>query len=65
MHVSVSTLTSLHLLTNYPPLGMWVWSFPILISLSALYTKQHFFYDLIPGALVGLVAFKAYLFIYA
>jgi membrane-associated phospholipid phosphatase len=64
MHVSVSTLTSLHLLTNYPPLGLWVCAFPALIALSALYTKQHFFLDLIPGAIVGWIAFEAYLFIY-
>lgn len=64
MHVSVSTLTSLHLITNYPPLGLWIWSFPVLIALSALYTKQHFFLDLIPGAIVGWIAFKAFLLIY-
>jgi membrane-associated phospholipid phosphatase len=65
MHVSVSTLTSLHLLTNFPSLGLWIWAFPALIALSALHTKQHFFLDLIPGALVGWIAFEAFLIIYA
>jgi membrane-associated phospholipid phosphatase len=64
MHVSVSTLTSLHLLLNYPPIGLWIWLFPISIGLSALYTKQHFFLDLIPGAIVGWLAFKVFLVIY-
>jgi membrane-associated phospholipid phosphatase len=65
MHVSVSTLTSLHLLTNFPSLGLWIWAFPALIALSALHTKQHFFLDLIPGAIVGWIAFEAFLIIYA
>ncbi|HEY5509513.1 MAG TPA: phosphatase PAP2 family protein [Prolixibacteraceae bacterium] len=64
MHMSVSTLTSFHLATNCPPLGLWIWSFPVLIAFSALYTKQHFFLDLIPGAIVGWIAFETYLFIY-
>lgn len=65
MHVSVSTLTSLHLAMNYPAIGPWIWLFPLLIALSALYTKQHYFMDLVPGALVGWLAFKVFLMIYA
>lgn len=65
MHVSVSTLTSLHLAMNYPAIGPWIWLFPVLIALSALFTKQHYFLDLVPGALVGWVAFRLFLMIYA
>jgi len=53
MHVSVATLTSCHLLENLPSLGMWVWLFPILIAISAVKTKQHYLYDLVPGAMLG------------
>jgi len=60
MHVSVAMLTALHLLYNAPFLGAWVFSFPILISLSALYTKQHYFMDLIPGAILGWAVFEVY-----
>jgi membrane-associated phospholipid phosphatase len=64
MHMSVSSLTAMHLLMNYPVLGYYVFSFPILIALSALYTKQHFFMDLIPGVLLGLAVFKLFEYIY-
>lgn len=57
MHVSVATLTSCHLLQNMPFLGLWVWSFPILIAISAVFTKQHYFKDLIPGAILGFAAY--------
>lgn len=64
MHVSVSTLTAMHLQLNFPFLGSWVWTFPVLIALSALYTKQHYVHDLLPGALVGYGVFHAFLAIY-
>ncbi len=64
MHVSVATLTALHLMTNLPVLGLWPLLFPILIAFSALYTKQHYVADLIPGALLGWFAFHIHLLMY-
>ena len=64
MHVSVAMLTSLHILNNYPGIGLGILSFPLLIALSALYTKRHYFLDLIPGALLGWGVFKIFQFIY-
>ena len=59
MHVSVAVLTAYHLQSS--PLGPWVWAFPVLIAVSCLFTKQHYLADLPPGALVGWLAWKAYL----
>jgi len=64
MHVSVATLTSLHLLYGIPQLALWVWLFPLLIALSALYTKQHYFYDIFPGVVLGWFAFKIFLWMW-
>jgi membrane-associated phospholipid phosphatase len=58
MHVSVATLTSLHLL---PHLGALVFLFPVLIAMSCVFTKQHYLVDLPPGALLGWAAHAAYL----
>lgn len=65
MHVSVSTLTALHLQTNMDGVGNWIFLFPVLIGVSALYTKQHYFLDLIPGAVLGWGVFEIYLKLYA
>jgi len=56
MHVSVATLTALHL---HPSLGTAVLSFPVLIALSCLFTKQHYIADVPAGAALGWVAFHA------
>lgn len=64
MHVSVAMLTALHIANNQPLFSPWVFSFPIIIALSSLYTKRHYFLDIIPGALLGLVVFKIYGLIY-
>jgi len=64
MHVSVSVLTTLHLINNAPYLRPGIWLFPLLISISALYTKQHYFFDLIPGALLGWIVFQMFRWIY-
>jgi membrane-associated phospholipid phosphatase len=60
MHISVSTLTSLHLMANIDGVGTWIFIFPILIGFSALYTKQHFFLDLLPGAVVGWFSYQVF-----
>jgi membrane-associated phospholipid phosphatase len=57
MHVSVAMLTALHL---YSSLGPWVVTFPFLIALSCLFTKQHYVIDLPAGAALGWVAFHAF-----
>jgi membrane-associated phospholipid phosphatase len=57
MHVSVATLTALHLL---PHLGLWGWLFPALIATSCLFTKQHYVADLPAGAALGWAAFRAF-----
>ena len=57
MHVSVATLTALHLL---PAVGAWVFAFPILIALSCLFTKQHYLIDLPAGAMLGWVSFLCF-----
>jgi membrane-associated phospholipid phosphatase len=54
MHTSVATLTALHL---YPSLGVGSWSFPVLIGLSCLFTKQHYLIDLPAGAALGWFVF--------
>lgn len=57
MHVSVATLTALHL---YPNLGLWTLAFPALIALSCLFTKQHYVIDIPAGAALGWVTFHIF-----
>ncbi|MBI5770998.1 MAG: phosphatase PAP2 family protein [Verrucomicrobia bacterium] len=57
MHVSVATLTTLHLL---PQLGPWAWLFPVLIAVSCLFTKQHYVIDLPAGAALGWAVYEVY-----
>ena len=57
MHVSVATLTALHL---YPSLGAWTVSFPVLIGLSCLFTKQHYLIDIPAGAALGWVTYHVF-----
>ena len=60
MHMSVATLTAMHL---WPHLGAWTMLFPGLIALSCVFTKQHFLIDLPAGAALGWLVFKAYQFV--
>lgn len=60
MHVSVAVLTALHIGANAPALSPWIFAFPILIALSALYTKQHYLADLPAGAILGWLVFEGY-----
>lgn len=64
MHVSVAMLSAMHFMMSSYNLGLWPLLFPITIGLSALYTKQHYIADLLPGALLGWVAFQIHLFMY-
>lgn len=55
MHTSVAMLTALHLA---PQLGGWAYTFPVLIALSCLFTKQHYVLDLPAGAVLGWLVFQ-------
>ena len=57
MHTSVAVLTAMHLV---PHLGMWAWSFPVLIAASCVFTKQHYVVDLPAGAGLGWVVFQLF-----
>jgi len=57
MHTSMATLTALHLQSS---LGAWAWSFPVLIGLSCLFTKQHYVIDLPAGAGLGALTYWVY-----
>jgi len=57
MHVSVAMLTAMHL---YASLGPWVVTFPVLIALSCMFTKQHYVIDIPAGAALGWFAFYAF-----
>lgn len=61
MHTSVAMLTALHL---QPIMGGWAFLFPLLIGLSCLFTKQHYFVDLPAGALLGWIVFQCHRLIY-
>jgi membrane-associated phospholipid phosphatase len=65
MHVSVSTLAAFHLHQNLSidnsAYSLLPFLFPLLIAISALYTKQHYIVDLPPGAVLGYVNYKIYL----
>lgn len=60
MHVSVATLTAIHLqgglAMQLGPYVSVVYMFPVLIALSAIFTKQHYLADLLPGAVFGAAA---------
>jgi len=64
MHVSVAMLSAMHFMMSSLNLGYWPLLFPVLIALSALYTKQHYIADLIPGAILGVFAYNIYILIY-
>ena len=58
MHVSVATLTAFH---AQAVLGPSAFAFPVLIAISCVFTKQHYIVDLPFGAVIGWVAFRAFL----
>ena len=57
MHVSVATLTSLHLHSHFGPAAFL---FPVLVGLSCLFTKQHYILDLPPGAALAWAVYQVY-----
>ena len=60
MHTSVAVLTALDL---YPSLGGWALTFPVLIWLSCLFTKQHYLIDVPAGAALGWMTFHVFRFV--
>jgi len=64
MHVSVATLTALHLYNNLKPFvgqyAVLLFLFPVLIATSSLCTKQHYFADVLTGAILGYVNYKLF-----
>ena len=69
MHVSVATLTAIHLyialVPGYGGLALLAYGFPLLIALSALFTKQHYLADILPGAAFGWLAWRITVWILA
>ena len=61
MHVSVATLTALHLHANtrFPAAALAL--FVAISGLSCLFTKQHYIVDVPPGFLLGWLAFRGFL----
>lgn len=57
MHCSVAMLTALYM---QPTVGNLIWGMPILIGLSAVFTKQHYIVDVPAGILLGWVVFRFY-----
>lgn len=61
-HVSVATLTALYMQSYLDANQYWgsgaIFAFPILISLSAVFTKQHYLVDLPAGVVLGAFQFK-------
>ncbi len=64
LHVSAATLTAFHIMFNLPQLGLWPLLYPLLISASVLFTKQHFIMDIPPGFIVGWLVFAVYKYAY-
>ncbi|HSF01707.1 MAG TPA: phosphatase PAP2 family protein, partial [Solirubrobacterales bacterium] len=57
MHTSVAMLTALHLHAN---LGDLAFTFPVMIALSCLFTKQHYLIDIPSGAGLGWLAYQVH-----
>jgi membrane-associated phospholipid phosphatase len=60
MHVSVATMVDLQISAQWTWFSWVGWIFPVLIGMSALKTKQHYVVDVVPGAIMGLIAFYAW-----
>ncbi len=64
MHVAVAALTAIHITANaFNELGLVVfvvWLLPMLISASAVYTKQHFCADIAPAFLLAGAIYGGY-----
>ena len=61
LHVSVATLTALHVARNIPGWSVFGAVFVFLIAVSCILTKQHYLIDLPGGVLFGWLCFAVYL----
>ena len=61
MHTSVAILTALQLHRHTSISLQWTLLYPLLIGLSALFTKQHFFVDILAAFVVGAIPYLWYL----
>ncbi len=57
LHISLAWLSAIEVAQAYKKLGIVISLWTILISLSTLTTKQHYFVDVIGGLLVGVICF--------
>jgi membrane-associated phospholipid phosphatase len=46
---------------SHPGIVAAIWSFPVFIAISCLFTKQHYIVDTIFGALLGAFVFWVYI----
>ncbi|WP_227267723.1 phosphatase PAP2 family protein [Roseobacter weihaiensis] len=63
MHVSVAVLSAMHMHMIWDvtiTVSAVIWLFPALVSLSTIYTKQHFVLDVPAGVLHAVVCFVAF-----
>ncbi|MDA0648876.1 MAG: phosphatase PAP2 family protein [archaeon] len=60
MHVSVATLVAFHIANNVAEVGNLPFLFPVIIALSALWTKQHYVVDVVAGVVPGWIAWELY-----
>lgn len=64
MHVAVATLTAIHIIGNgyYESIYVvaMVCAVPALVAVSALFTKQHYVADIVPGVLLAFFAYGIY-----
>ena len=62
-HVYITTLLALFYNRWYPRYKAWWISIPVIISLSTLYTHQHFIVDILGGVVVALIGYYFGLFL--
>jgi membrane-associated phospholipid phosphatase len=60
LHVALSLLVSL-IIYDHNKKHWWVWIAFILITLSTMLIKQHYFIDAVAGVLLGIIGFLVYL----
>lgn len=56
LHVSIMILIAMYLNRESKAWGLFAWSMALLVSMSTLTTKQHYFVDILGGFMVALIA---------